>query len=490
MVGYYRDAEATAAGRARRLVPHRRPRRAAPRRLRRAPRPGQGRDHLRRREHLVGRGRAGAARATRRCSRRPSSPRPTRSWGEVPVAYVTLAPAPRRPRGSWSSTCAYAPGPVQGAQADRVRTSCPRRPPARSRSSPAASARVARPRPPHQRVTRRMIPPLVDHLVLIVPDLDATCARLAGGHGIQPVVGGRHPADGTRNRLVRLGPATYLEILAIDPAADPGVRSPRGELVAATPCDRLHEVLLHVADFDAMVDQVTANDPFEVTGVFRGGRERLDGSRVEWRRAEMRAAAGAPLPDVIDWITPHPATSLPVQASLEELTLTVPDPPEARAALDAIGDPSGLVLARRGPRPPGADHHVRRHFAAGGMTGSVAVGGGGPDPDGLDVAELADAVRGQLAAVTRVLDAAERERGIEVVIPLTNTWPASSSRTNRSRSSGSVVQTFDPSPNWWRWRARSPRRRRRRGRATATGPNTSSANIRMSGVTPATTVGG
>jgi hypothetical protein len=191
-----------------------------------------------------------------------------------------------------------------------------------------------------------MIPPLVDHLVLIVPDLDATCARLSDHHGVEAVVGGRHPAHGTRNRLMRLGPAAYLELLAIDPDADPVARSARGDLVAATSSERLHEVLLHVADFDAMVDRVTGDDPFAVTGVFPGERERPDGSRIGWRRAELRTSGGAQLPDVIDWSQPHPATGLPDRASLVELTLTVADPRAARAALDAIGDPSGLVLAR------------------------------------------------------------------------------------------------------------------------------------------------
>ena len=61
--GYYHDPEATAAGDGRRLVPHRRRGRGAPRRLRRDPRPDQGRDHQRRREHLLGRGRGHAAAA-------------------------------------------------------------------------------------------------------------------------------------------------------------------------------------------------------------------------------------------------------------------------------------------------------------------------------------------------------------------------------------------------------------------------------------------
>ena len=60
MKGYLDDPEATATGLPRRLVPLRRPRRHAPRRLRRAARPGQGHHHLRRGEHLDDRGRAGA----------------------------------------------------------------------------------------------------------------------------------------------------------------------------------------------------------------------------------------------------------------------------------------------------------------------------------------------------------------------------------------------------------------------------------------------
>ena len=48
-------------GDGRRLVPHRRRRRRPPGRLRGDPGPHQGRDHQRRREHLVGRGRGGAA---------------------------------------------------------------------------------------------------------------------------------------------------------------------------------------------------------------------------------------------------------------------------------------------------------------------------------------------------------------------------------------------------------------------------------------------
>ena len=76
MLGYYRGRGGDAQGVPRWLVSHRRPRRAARRRLCRAARPREGRHHFRRREHFVGRGRAGAeparrgARGRRRCGAR------------------------------------------------------------------------------------------------------------------------------------------------------------------------------------------------------------------------------------------------------------------------------------------------------------------------------------------------------------------------------------------------------------------------------------
>ena len=70
MEGYYNDPEATAKAHSRRLVPYRRRGGRASGRLRRDSRPHQGRDHQRRREHLVGRGRGRAAAPPRRAGGR------------------------------------------------------------------------------------------------------------------------------------------------------------------------------------------------------------------------------------------------------------------------------------------------------------------------------------------------------------------------------------------------------------------------------------
>ena len=71
MLGYWNQPEATRRGdHARRMAAHRRRRLPRRRRLRVPQRPGQGHDHLRRREHLPGRGRERPDGASRRRRRR------------------------------------------------------------------------------------------------------------------------------------------------------------------------------------------------------------------------------------------------------------------------------------------------------------------------------------------------------------------------------------------------------------------------------------
>ena len=79
MKGYLKNEKATAEAFARRLVPHRRPRRAGGRPLRQDQGPQQGRHHLGRREHQLDRGRGRALSPSRRRSPAPWSPGPTRS---------------------------------------------------------------------------------------------------------------------------------------------------------------------------------------------------------------------------------------------------------------------------------------------------------------------------------------------------------------------------------------------------------------------------
>jgi Glyoxalase-like domain len=55
----------------------------------------------------------------------------------------------------------------------------------------------------------------LDHLAIAAASLDDR--RLDALLGVQLSPGGRHLRMGTHNRLLRLGPTSYLELLAIDP---------------------------------------------------------------------------------------------------------------------------------------------------------------------------------------------------------------------------------------------------------------------------------
>ena len=59
----------------------------------------------------------------------------------------------------------------------------------------------------------------LDHLVVAAHTLDQGVAHITNLLGVAPSGGGRHVGMGTWNKVLHLGDATYLEVIAIDPSS-------------------------------------------------------------------------------------------------------------------------------------------------------------------------------------------------------------------------------------------------------------------------------
>jgi hypothetical protein len=171
----------------------------------------------------------------------------------------------------------------------------------------------------------------IDHLVFAAPRLEAGMDAVERRLGVRPVPGGRHPAFGTHNALVALGPRTYLEIIAPDPGLDP---PPRGRVFGVDGVREPRLVTWALAD-DAIDDAAAS----ELGPVEDGRRERPDGTVLAWRLTDPYAMPldGA-VPFLISWgSTPHPAGSVPRAGTLCGFRIEHPDPDRVRRALTALG---------------------------------------------------------------------------------------------------------------------------------------------------------
>lgn len=154
-----------------------------------------------------------------------------------------------------------------------------------------------------------------------------------------PSRGGSHPGAGTWNSLVGVGPATYVELIAPDPAQPDSVRPlPFG-------VDSLHRPTLvtfavAVPDIDRSAELVAENgiDPGEIRDM---SRIRPDGVELEWRLAVPPdpTLAGV-MPFLIEWGagSHHPCDTLVQFLDLVDLFLSHPDPVPIGNAIAAATD--------------------------------------------------------------------------------------------------------------------------------------------------------
>ena len=186
----------------------------------------------------------------------------------------------------------------------------------------------------------------LDHLVYRVPDLDEGIAVLEARLGVRPAGGGVHPGRGTRNALLSLGEAHYLEVLAPDPAQPdtpsawrfgPPVSAP--ELTTWAARSPLIETQVELARTRGL----------DLGAVRPMSRERPDGSVLRWQLTTGERPGDGLVPFLIDWgHSEHPSTSTPAGCRLVALRARHPDPERIARWLAAL-DLSMPI--ERGERP-------------------------------------------------------------------------------------------------------------------------------------------
>jgi len=192
----------------------------------------------------------------------------------------------------------------------------------------------------------------IDHLVVVAADLDAGAAWLEERLGVPLAPGGKHATMGTHNRLLKLGPRLYLELIAIDPAAPKPARARWFGLDDPALHARIAERprLIHWVARCNDIEAASAACPEPLGDV-------LDLSRgdLRWRisvPADGHLPGNGLLPSLIQWQSPaQPAELMPEHGcALMKLEGFHPEPTRIRAALAALGLKEMLALF---PAEPG-----------------------------------------------------------------------------------------------------------------------------------------
>lgn len=189
----------------------------------------------------------------------------------------------------------------------------------------------------------------VDHLVVAAHTLEQGVQWCEATLGVTPQAGGQHALMGTRNRLLRIAtaqyPRTYLEIIAIDPAA-PAPRRRRWFDLDDPVLQHAVQQQPRLVHFVASTGDATgALKALRRLGIERGPLVQAERPTPEgilrWqislRRDGQRLFYGG-LPTLIQWGDTHPADAMPDSGlALQSLHVCHPRVADLQAAHSAIG---------------------------------------------------------------------------------------------------------------------------------------------------------
>ncbi|MCC6791858.1 MAG: VOC family protein [Thermomicrobiales bacterium] len=187
------------------------------------------------------------------------------------------------------------------------------------------------------------MPKRLDHLVIAVHDLDRASADFAAA-GFVVTPGGEHTGGATHNALVSFVDGAYFELIAIK---DPEKARTHRWFDALNRDDGAIDFALDAPGLDATSQQLAATG-LAVDGPRRGGRLRPDGRQVDWQMLQPASDPPAPLPFLIEDLTPRElrvpggaATHHPLgPVRVAGLTIVVGDLAAASRAFTALLGPA------------------------------------------------------------------------------------------------------------------------------------------------------
>ncbi|MDQ1186147.1 VOC family protein [Agrobacterium larrymoorei] len=153
----------------------------------------------------------------------------------------------------------------------------------------------------------------LDHLAIIAPSLEAGADYVRATLGVDMPQGGKHPQMGTHNRLLRLGTDVFLEVIAVDPEAEPpkrrrwfGLDDSVAVQAAWDEGWRLGGWVTRTSDFAGVLAR---------HGDLLGRQETVSRGDREWLFAvadDGSLPCGGVAPSVMDWgVRGNPAPSMP-----------------------------------------------------------------------------------------------------------------------------------------------------------------------------------
>src|ERR1051325_1528160 len=149
----------------------------------------------------------------------------------------------------------------------------------------------------------------VDHLVYATPDLALGIETAEQLFGVHATPGGQHPGLGTRNALIALGPASYLEIIGPDPD-QPRPAGGRRFGIDELKTPRLLTWVAKGTSLAGFAADAKAHG-VDLGAVIPGSRKRPDGVVLSWQYTDPQVVlADRLIPYFIDWgSSSHPSAT-------------------------------------------------------------------------------------------------------------------------------------------------------------------------------------